>query len=721
MPYSLKRISMLLSCASAVVLLSLLIDPLAASIPRSSVLTAGARIGSLIGNGAFLIAACAALYVAGRALKSKALMQAGKGAFLSVIASGVIVNIAKAVFERPRSGHALNSTIELLTNPVLFDLSGRFNSFPSGHTTVSFAFAFAASQAYPALRMPLFLIAAFVGASRVYLGSHFPSDVAAGAILGAVVGWLSCNGFKDKKNEWKIALFFLLIVFVAFFKLNGYLVFDIDEAVFSEAAREMVSTGDYLTPTYNLEPRYDKPILFYWFSAVALKLFGVNEFALRFTSAGFGALLVIMTFFFVRRIRGTLAAYLSSAALLLNVLFFMYTHSAVTDATLAFFISASVYSFFMAINGQRPKFFLLFWTASALALLTKGAIGLVFPLSIALIFLAIKKDWESAKRLFNPLYIGAFLLVSVPWFALEFRANGMEFFNAFVLKHHIQRYTGVISSHGGPFYYYIGVLIVGFFPWVAFLPCSIYRAFKERKGDALLPLCCVWFLFVLIFFSIARTKLPNYIFPLIPPASIMAGIYAAGLWEKRADKQGLYALAGISVILALLSFILPQIKGINNAYVPAHNLYYLGAIFLAASILSIAAFSRPAPALYGLCAATAALLVFLRLNVLPPANIMLQKTLYDYSRYAKRLDKDTALATYELNRPSIAFYSEKKIYKIEKRNACDIKELKKLGDFIVITEPKKYAVTDELKGLRVLDERNGYMLLSSSEKMPAFR
>ncbi len=713
---------MLATCASAVLVMTLLVDPLMYSIPKSVALTTGAEVGSLIGNGAFLIAACAVLYALGAALKKTELKAAGKGAFFSVAASGIIVTIVKAVFERPRAGHALNSTIELLSNPSFFDLSGRFNSFPSGHTTTSFAFAYAMSRFYPALRIPLYLIAVFVGASRVYLGSHFPSDIAGGAILGIVIGWLSFNGFKDKKNEWKVALFVLLIVFISFFKLNGYLVFDIDEAVFSEASREMVSTGDYVTPTYNLEPRYDKPILFYWFSSTALRLFGVNEFGARFTSAAFGAGLVLMTFFFVRRIKGEPAAYLSSAALLLNILFFMYSHSAVTDATLAFFISASAYSFFMAVLGQRPRFFLLFWICSALALLTKGAIGLLFPLSIALVFLAITGDRGSVKKLFNPLYIGAFLLVSVPWFAVEFYINGMEFFNAFVLKHHIQRYTGVISSHGGPFYYYIGVLVIGFFPWAAFLPYSLYRAFKERKDNAerLQLFSSVWFLFVLIFFSIARTKLPNYIFPLIPPASIMAGLYATGLLENKAKKHGLYALIFISAMLALLSFMLPQFKNINNAYVPANNLYYLGGFFILAAMLSIAAFLRPSSAIYGLGAVTIALLVFLRLNVLPPANIMLQKTLYDYSIYAKQLDKGVALATYELNKPSIAFYSEKKIYRIEKRNACDIKELKKLGDFIVITEPRKYAGTDELKGLRVLDERNGYMLLSNSEKMPAF-
>ncbi|MBI2401121.1 MAG: glycosyltransferase family 39 protein, partial [Deltaproteobacteria bacterium] len=524
-------------------------------------------------------------------------------------------------------------------------------------------------------------------------------------------------------ERWITAGVAMLILFVTFFKSGGFLLFDVDEAVFSEAAREMVETGNYITPTYNYEPRYDKPILIYWFMSIAFKLFGTTEFAARFTSGLFGSLLSFMTFLFVRNVKGLLPALLATLALVLNIEFFVYSHSAVTDMTLAFFITASLFAFYLGAHHANERWFKWFWVASALAVLTKGVVGLLFPAVIAGGFILLSKRTELIRQILRPSYMGLFLLISAPWFIIQFMVNGWEFFDAFIVKHHIKRYSGVISSHGGPFYYYFLVLLAGFFPWVAMLVPGIYRGLKERldKESGLYLLCAIWVLFIFVFFSISRTKLPNYIFPLFPAAAILSGLVMAGMVEgARRSKAALLTLLFIAGLFASALLVIPSLNLDMDINYPPKFFYVLAALFAMAAALSMAALYRPFSAFMGLSALALVLIVFLRLYALPPANIYLQKTLFDYSRFARNnLPSNGVLATYEINKPSIAFYARRGVVKADKTNVQRLSEYARSTTLMIITTPSKF---EELKsyGFKVLDSRGDYILLGTQDA-PHFR
>lgn len=706
--------------AITVLIISSRLDFIAGTVPQYRMLTPVVRAFNFLGDGVVVFSACLILCLAGITVKKASLKETGLRGLLAAGASGVVVQILKAVFERPRPMHS-GAILKLGQSPMLFDLSGRFNSFPSGHTFISFAAAYAVGRHYPRLRPFLFGGAALVGIARVYLGAHYPSDVAAAALLGICVGYLSVNKF-NVKLRWLIFGLLLLATSVAFFKSGSFFLFDVDEAVFSEATREMVETGDYITPTYNYEPRYDKPILFYWAMAGAFKIFGINEFGARFASGAFGVLLVMMTFFFVRRVKDERAALLASLALLVNVEYFVYTHSAVTDMTLAFFITASLYSFYMGLIEEDRKWPLLFWAASALAVLTKGAIGLLFPVAIGGAYLFLGQRPSSWKRFITPSGMGLFLAVSLPWFIAELSVNGWAFINAFVIKHHFKRYTEVISSHGGPPYYYIGVLIIGFFPWAAFLPQALYKGFKEHRGKTggLYLFAAVWFVFVLVFFSISFTKLPNYIFPLMPAASMLAGLFASEIIDGAPGSRirGLYVLIILSAIFAATMFMFPKI-GINaDIALPPALFYGLGVIFISFLVLAFTAAQRPVEAFAGITATMIMLLVFLRVFGVPIANRYLQRDLYllaTEARNAVSNDKDAVIASYETNKPSLVFYAQKKIFKIERSNARDIEGFARNGRLLIITSKAK---ADELKPydyMKPIDEKGKYVLLGNTE------
>ncbi|MBI5875742.1 MAG: glycosyltransferase family 39 protein, partial [Deltaproteobacteria bacterium] len=499
------------------------------------------------------------------------------------------------------------------------------------------------------------------------------------------------------------------------------------------------------------EPRYDKPILFYWLMSLAFKLFGITEFSARFTSAMFGTALATATFFFVKKLYGQRPAILAGLCLLLNLEFFVYSHSAVTDMTLAFFITAALYSFYLgyiedAECKNRNYWYLLLWVFAALAALTKGVIGILFPAVIIFIYIAASRELSKLKLLLAPRFLVIFSAIAFPWYIAQFYINGWEFFNAFIIKHHFQRYTEVISSHSGQIYFYIPVILAGFFPWVAFLPNAIYRGFKEKgPAPASLPsndsiggskqgiylFGAIWFLAIFIFFSISRTKLPNYIMPLFPAMAIITGLAINDFLENGLKKiwlriSGIFLMV-VSLALAIASlFALTQAK-LEIAFPPVF-FWGTGISFLAIALFGFAMimggkYRSPLNicgdrlvSIGGMAAAIIALLIFVRTYGGPPVNLYLQKTLYQYSTYAgKNLPEDGALATYNINQPSIVFYSRRKIFKLDGEGGLrELAAMKNSKSLIVITRKENIQELEEKFNLTLLNTDGKYAMLANT-------
>lgn len=722
--------------------LSVAFDPWAGGAAGAGRLSPVFEVFSALGNGLTLTVICLALYVYGWLKGSDNIARAGSGGFFSILLGSAAVHFLKAAFERPRPSQGPQAIIHLLGEPSFFDLTGRFNSFPSGHATVSFALAFVLARRFPRYAAVFYVLAFGVALARVGLGSHYPSDVAGGAILGVAAGHLIAGGTGEALRagrakgagaarvglapltHWFFAGLVFLTIFISFFKTGGFLLFDVDEAVFSEAAREMLDTWDFITPTYNYLPRYDKPILIYWLMSAAFGAFGATEFAARFTSAGFGVLLVLMTFFFVRKLKGDRAAYLSSIALLTNLEFFVYSHSAVTDMTLTFFVAASLYAFYLGVRSGGRRWYALAWAASAGAVLTKGVIGLLFPAAVAFLYLAASFNLGRLRHAVRPSHLALFVAIAAPWFLLEYSVNGYEFIDQFIIKHHIKRYAGVVSSHGGPVYYYLLVIIAGFFPWMVFLPASLKKAAGELTGrtGGLHLFAALWCIFIFAFFTAAGTKLPNYIFPIYPAMSIMAGLVMNDILSVKESRKrpGLFVLTIASIVAASALILLPFHDVEFAVAIPDWFFYSLGAIFLLAAGSGIVAYGNARRGLAGLFTAAALLLMFLRVEAVPVASLYLQSTLHDYSVYARGLRGEAELATYEINRPSIAFYSRGGFLKVERANIDVLEGFKEGKKLIVITSKARVAELARLPGLKVIDQTGEYALMANTADLPPF-
>lgn len=714
------------------------------------------------GRGYPLTLLCTLLFVLGLISRNKKWMKTGELSFYSMIVSSFSVQIVKHLVGRARPRlmeHGL-----ALVGPSLSAGVGGFDSFPSGHAASTFSLAVILTRAYPKGSIAFYATACIISFSRLYLGAHFFSDVLGGALLGLCGGHslasyapriFAVSERAERRTKGLLAAtgIFTLAALLFFYNLKTVPLFDVDEAVFAETTREMIETGNLITPTYNYSHRYDKPILIYWLMASAFTLLGTNEFAARVWSALAGCGLVLLTFFFVRARINLRSAILSALILATSLEIMVLTHLAITDMVLTFFITASLFGFFLAIHEKKRSrqtlSALTAWTAAAGAVLTKGPIGVLLPLSVILLFL-----WFSgrARQGMRELRVGAgtalFCSLTLPWYIAASAMTEGNFLRVFFLEHNVMRYLSVNSGHEGPWYYYLLVVAVGFLPWTGFLPASLRCAWKHKAESdhdgpqENLPLfLLLWIFVILLFFSFSRTKLPNYVAPLFPPLTLLVGWWCDRvlLGQEGEKSVRLSAICGgvIGVIAALFLAILPFAMNSVQTNLPSlrgfASSWDFGAIpfLLAASTgLATAGFfallrrSKPEQG-FGLIIAGAVLfaVVFFE-GLLPRVGSTLQEPLRMLAQSASlRLEPPSPLIVFGLNNPSLLFYAKRPAIII---SAADFPRLREyLGRHqhqLIVT---KAALADKLPNdirLYPIERQGGYILLSNSpEKSKATR
>ncbi len=541
----------------------------------------------------------------------------------------------------------------------------------------------------------------------------------------------------NRLKSYYFPVLIALFLFISFYRLASVTLFDVDEAVFAEATKEMVNDGKWITPTYNGVNRYDKPILFYWLMAVSYKAFGINEFGARFPSAATGFLLCLAVFLFGRRAGSVWTGIYASTALALSLFYFVYSHAAVTDMTLTLFITLSLFSFFLSgaeKTGSRPGtdwYLYGFYLFSSLAFLTKGLIGIVFPFAIAMIYMYAKERMRGVRRIFSLKGFILFFIVSGPWYGAELAVNGEEFIRLFIIKHHFMRYTEVISGHRGPIFYYIPVLIIGLFPWIVFLPGGIRDALRGSRNNHAGPivsasksrsqnssadgldrsatlLTFIWLSFVFVFFSFSTTKLPNYILPAVPAACLLIASGISQRWGswKRFEYA---ALAFLSILLAA-GFI------ISGRYLPKPVIGGTGWVLIVAAILIAMAAAgfyiafRRKESYGALAAFMFAFLVVLSVKALPLANGYMQGALHKFSLYAKQtLPAGEKVIVYRINNPSIVFYSDHDVTEIE--DPAELAPLIKEGGRLLVIAKTRDLGSLKDAGLTLKEETGNYALL----------
>ncbi len=346
----------------------------------------------------------------------------------------------------------------------------------------------------------------------------------------------------------------VVLLVLSFFLLvlpNGlYSAFDRDEPKYLEAAYEMVKSGDYITPYYNYEYRFDKPILIYWLIALGYKIFGVNVFGGRFFVSLCGVLTVLLLYWWLSRWKSERFAFWSSLVLLSLLDFIVMSSVAMPDIALTFFMSAALISFFEAYHRRSSGFYRLAFLFSGLATLTKGPVGIVLPGLVAVVYLILRRDLiKTLKEIPWFSGISIYLAVVLPWYGAIFFKHGYQFFRDFIVFHNIHRFVGKIPGHPTAWWYYLANYFWLFLPCSLFFPFALYRVFKEKRvwGDNVLEFSVVWFFTVFLFFQVAHTKLAHYLLPSFPAFAVVVTWY---LFHMR-EKISLYLTAFLFTALVL--------------------------------------------------------------------------------------------------------------------------------------------------------------------------
>jgi 4-amino-4-deoxy-L-arabinose transferase-like glycosyltransferase len=467
------------------------------------------------------------------------------------------------------------------------------------------------------------------------------------------------------------------IIFV--WKLGSVGLVDETEPLFVEAARQMTITGDWITPYFNDETRFDKPPLIYWLMAIADQIIGVNEWSARLPSALAAIALMGLALYTLKRFAtpldasrpspnfSWLAAWIGSAAIALTPLMWAWGRTGVSDMLLTGCIGLALLTFFCGYavgedrhqpsdnpSSSKPQpssselqsstselqpssselqsltsdlqtlsselqpssselqsltsdlqtlsselqpssselqastvepepspsdlqasssdrqasrsisplpWYFACYLFTGLAVLTKGPVGIVLPgLIIAAFLLYVGRFWQVWREM-RPILGGLLMLaIALPWYILVILANGNAFIDAFFGYHNLQRFTSVVNHHWAPWYFYVVVVVLGFAPWSIFLPLAIARlqVWKrsiwrhQPRSSHLGVFALFWFAGVFLFFTIAVTKLPSYVVPLMPAAAILMGLFWSGqLTQAEAVQQRRWGmtLSGLCTIL----------------------------------------------------------------------------------------------------------------------------------------------------------------------------
>ena len=316
---------------------------------------------------------------------------------------------------------------------------------------------------------------------------------------------------------------------------------DRDEGSNAGAAREMLETGDWISPTLNYEPRYAKPALTYWIIAGTYALFGVNDFTARLPSAVFGLALLVLHYLFLHRVLGPALAFCGSLILLLNVEFVGIHRLVLTDPALVFFTTLATYGFWLGFcdPGRDRRFLWLFYLGMALGTLAKGPLGILIPLLAVVPYLTLTRQWKAYFAEGRPLAGWTLcFLIAAPWYLAMLAIHGADYAAA-AQANTTGRFANPMEGHGGTLLFYFPILLLGFFPWSGLLPAALWHVLKEwksfRMGTAdargepgLLLFCALWVCGMFLFFTISATRLPHYVLPLFPPAALLVAV----LWSR---------------------------------------------------------------------------------------------------------------------------------------------------------------------------------------------
>jgi 4-amino-4-deoxy-L-arabinose transferase-like glycosyltransferase len=339
---------------------------------------------------------------------------------------------------------------------------------------------------------------------------------------------------KEKSRIFYYPILFFTGIVLFFTALTSTSLWDNDEAIYSEIAKEMEQRNHWMTLMYNHHPWFCHPPLYMWATAFLFKFWGWNELTARFFPALFSIIGILALFEFASFLWNRETGFLSSLILATTLQYLIQGRMATMDSMLLCFLIFAFYFAWRAFEEKKKSWWRLFFVSASLATLTKGIFGLVYPIFIFGIFFLLKKEvkekWKEIPWIEG---IGIYLLISAPWFVYESLKYKERFLYKVFYYFTYERVMTPVLNQAGPWYYYIPILLFGFLPWSGFLPALSLKCWENRQNRSIFFLS-VWAAATFLFFTLVQTKLPNYIFFLYPPLAMLLAYFFQSFtkWEK---------------------------------------------------------------------------------------------------------------------------------------------------------------------------------------------
>ena len=323
----------------------------------------------------------------------------------------------------------------------------------------------------------------------------------------------------------------ILCFFTFFLGLGRQAITDSDEGYYAEASREMLETGDWLTPHFNYENRFEKPVLYYWLTAATYLITGPDEAAARFWSAMSGVGVVLLTWAIIPGPIRKDAGWLAGAIVASSFGCFALARWALPDLPLTFFITLTIWSSLRALErAMRSEPWLSAWAlaglGAGLGFLTKGPVALAIPVVVL-----VPVWWRFRRSIrLDPrglaLAAAIVAVVGLPWYVAMWREHGSVYVQSFFVGDNIDRFTTSRFNDARPVWYYLAVLLGGMLPWSIYLAMFTARAAFDLVRRTWKPsdfqwVLLTWAVMPLLFYTVSVGKQPRYILPVLPPVAVL--------------------------------------------------------------------------------------------------------------------------------------------------------------------------------------------------------
>lgn len=379
---------------------------------------------------------------------------------------------------------------------------------------------------------------------------------------------------QNEKQTYRTLImtsFIFLLSFVFFFWGASLLpVTDPVESNYALTAKEMVLSGDFMSPQIYHTYWFDKPIMIYWLTALSYIIFGFTDWAARIPSALCGALTItLLTHYILYILKNNIIAIWSGIILATSLECWLLSHAIITDAALMLFTVITLFSAYIGITEHRKMHMTIAYIAAGLACLTKGPVGLVLPGLILLVWCAWQKNKIFFFRLFPWQGILAFLITVLPWYVGMYHIHGMDFINEFLGLHNVLRATVSEHPNDNHFYYYLIVFPISLLPWVGLFFYSLKKYGKST--DPFHRFLLTWCGVVIVFYTLMATKYITYTYIAVAPAAVLSALSVPDVTEGNRN-------AGLAVVIPFFLF-MGVLIGLS-LYIPSDSWWALYLIIL---------------------------------------------------------------------------------------------------------------------------------------------